>query len=123
MRLPESNPAAYQYLDNIDQALNKAKVCLDAAQQRQKKYADTLRSPLSLAVGDKVLLSTEKIPLRSVGSRKLLMKWMGPYTVVRKVNEVAHQLELPAAWRIHNVFHVSLLKPYLENGRHQPPLH
>ena len=121
VRLPETNPAAYKYLDNIDQALKRAKVCLEAARQRQKHYADTLRSPLSLKVGDRVLLSTENIPLRSVGTRKLLMKWMGPYTVVRKVNEVAYQLESPAAWRIHNVFHVSLLKPYLENGRHQPP--
>ena len=49
------------------------------------------------------------------------MKWMGPYSVVRKVNEVAYQLELPAGWRIHNIFHVILLKPYLETGRHQPP--
>ena len=73
------------------------------------------------ATDDEVLLSTEHIPLRSVGTRKLLMKWMGPFKVVQRVNDVAYELELPKPWKIHNVFHVSLLKPYHKSGRHQPP--
>ena len=49
------------------------------------------------------------------------MKWMGPFKVVQRVNDVAYELELPKPWKIHNVFHVSLLKPYQKSGRHQPP--
>ena len=86
VRLPESNPCAHKYLDNIGQAMQKARKCLDAAQQRQKKYADQHRTELSFEIGDEVLLSTEHIPLRSVGTRKLLMKWMGPFKVVRNVD-------------------------------------
>ncbi len=40
---------------------------MEAAQQRQKRYADEHRSDLSFNVGDKVLLSSEHIPLRAVG--------------------------------------------------------
>ena len=49
------------------------------------------------------------------------MKWMGPFKVVQRVNDVAYELELPKPWKIHKVFHVSLLKPYHKGGRHQPP--
>ena len=68
----------------IADGLRKAKTCLQAAQQRQKAYADQNRSILEFNVGDKVLLSTEHIPLKKVGTKKLLMKWMGPFKVTEK---------------------------------------
>lgn len=34
----------------------------------------------------------------------------GPYKIIRKVGEVAYELELPPERKIHNVFHVSCLK-------------
>jgi hypothetical protein len=34
---------------------------------------------------------------------------------------VAYRLELPSHFRIHPVFHVSLLEPYRSDGRYQPP--
>ena len=42
VRLLEENPMAYRYPNNIDQAMQKARKCLEAAQQRQKHYADQL---------------------------------------------------------------------------------
>lgn len=44
-------------------------------------------------------------------SKKLDSKWEGPFTVVKKINDVAFKLELPASMKIHPVFHVSLLTP------------
>ena len=63
--------------------------------------------------------------LKSPGARKLLPKWIGPYKVTRQVGKVNYKLDLPSNLRIHDVFHVSLLRLYLSpNGEahvHPPP--
>ena len=50
---------------------------------------------------------------------KLKPHFYGPYKVIRKVGEVAYELELPKERKIHNVFHVSSLKKTL--GQHIAP--
>ena len=78
IRLPEGNPTALNYVDNcnIDQAMQRATQCLQAAQQRQKRHANQ-QCDLSFKVKDQVLLSTEHIPLHAVGTKKPLMKLLG----------------------------------------------
>ena len=67
------------------------------------------------------MLSFKNIKLRLPGTPKLMPKWIGPVKVIERVNPVAYKLELPPQLRIHDVFHVSLLKPYKNNGCTQPP--
>jgi hypothetical protein len=62
-------------------------------------------------------------------SAKLDFKRFGPFKITKVVSEVklAFKLELPLQWRIHDVFHTTLLDPYHVNeikGRTQlwPPL-
>jgi hypothetical protein len=52
---------------------------------------------------------------------KLLPKWIGPFEVVQKVGPVFNELELIPGWRVHPVFHVTLLEPYKSDGRVRPP--
>src|SRR6266478_5523037 len=51
---------------------------------------------------------------------KLTPKHLGPFKIVQEISPVAYQLELPPNWRIHNVFHASLLTPYHEMTAHGP---
>jgi hypothetical protein len=51
---------------------------------------------------------------------KLAPKRYGPFTIKKRVSDVVFQLELPHQWKIHNVFHASLLTPYVETELHGP---
>uniref|UniRef100_A0A8C5MZR0 Gypsy retrotransposon integrase-like protein 1 n=1 Tax=Leptobrachium leishanense TaxID=445787 RepID=A0A8C5MZR0_9ANUR len=97
---------------------------LQLAQDNQKKYADRNRRPApQYTPGDKVLLSTAHLRL-DCPSKKLGPRFIGPFPVLKMVNPVAAHLTLPSSYRIHPVFHVSLLKPWRENpfpGRHTDP--
>ena len=63
---------------------------------------------------DLVLLSTANMRVKGF-PRKLQRRFVGPFRIVAKVGKVAYKLDLPNTWRIHNVFHVSLLRPWRES--------
>jgi len=48
-------------------------------------------------------------------SRKLDHKNHGPFQLEKVVLSLTVQLMLPQKWKIHNVFHMSLLEPYRTN--------
>ncbi|GJR18979.1 hypothetical protein Tco_0967506 [Tanacetum coccineum] len=86
---------------------------MQAARNRQKSYANMKRKPMEFQVGNKVMLKVS--PWKGVvrfGKRgKLNPRYVGPFKVLEKVEEVAYKLELPEELsRVHNTFHVSNLK-------------
>jgi hypothetical protein len=47
------------------------------------------------------------------GTHKLLPRRVGPFKVIGvTASKAACKLELPKGWKVHNVFHVSLLERY-----------
>ncbi|GKE86798.1 putative reverse transcriptase domain-containing protein [Tanacetum coccineum] len=70
---------------------------MQAAQDRQKSYADRKRKSMEFEVGDMVMLKVS--PWKGVvrfGKRgKLNPRYVGPFRVLAKVGKVAYRLELP----------------------------
>jgi hypothetical protein len=47
--------------------------------------------------------------------KKIAPKQEGPFKIDKVLGPVTYQLKLPDSWKIHNVFHATLLRPYIEN--------
>ncbi|MCO5600861.1 hypothetical protein L7F22_054978 [Adiantum nelumboides] len=96
---------------------NRVRETLQKSQERQKKAADRHRRDLKLKENDWVLLRFEKARLRKKKGKerlypKLSMRYYGPFQITERINDVSFRLRLPDTWKIHNAFHVSLLKPF-----------
>lgn len=50
--------------------------------------------------------------------KKLSARYCGPYVITKKINNQAYTLMLPPHNKVHNVFHVSLLKKYVPDESH-----
>jgi hypothetical protein len=88
---------------------------MQAAQSRQKNYADKRRRPLEFQVGDYVYLKVTPMKKKLFGmKKKLVARFVGPYKIIEKKGPVAYKLQLPEALSsIFPVFHVSQLKKCL----------
>ncbi len=89
-----------------------AKKSLQQAADRMKAQYDKHHQPLVLKENQLVLLSTKN--LKIPGCAKYLPRFVGPFPVHELVGTHAVRLLLPDGWNMHNVFHVNLLKPYVQ---------
>lgn len=105
-------PSANTFIDRMSKAITLARQCMQTARERQVQYASGKARPHNFEPGQHVLLSSKFIRLRSEGTPKLQPKWLGPFKLVRMVGTQAAELELPSTMKVHDVFHVSLLKPF-----------
>nr|GFC02684.1 reverse transcriptase domain-containing protein [Tanacetum cinerariifolium] len=80
---------------------------------RQKSYADRKQKQMEFKVGDRVMLKVSpwKGVVRFIKRGKQNPRYIRPFKVLAKVEDVAYRLELPRELRrVHHTFHVLNLK-------------
>ena len=120
------NPVAEDLATRLLEIQKDIKIKLLEAQEHQKQNADKSRKQHSpIRVEDKVWLLRRNLKTHRP-SDKLDYRHLGPFSIIKQVNEVAYRLELPPSMKIHLVFHVSLLEPYKDSTiprrQQAPPL-
>nr|GFA93017.1 putative reverse transcriptase domain, ribonuclease H-like domain, aspartic peptidase domain protein [Tanacetum cinerariifolium] len=92
-KVGESQLTSPELIQETTEKIVLIKQRMQAAQDRQKNYADRKRKPMEFEIGDRVMLK-----------------------VLAKVGKVAYKLELPQELsRVHHTFHVSNLKNSYSN--------
>ena len=121
------SPAEQKWLASYAERAARAKASIAAAQDRQKAYADTSRRAVKYSRDQYVWLSAKHVHFKAGGPVKFLPKYIGPFKITEEIGPrdpttgqvqtvTACRLQLPDNYRLHPVFHVSLLKPYLSDG-------
>jgi hypothetical protein len=96
-------------LQEVEKQVRMVRVNLRVMQSRQKSYVDHRRRELSFEVGDFVYLKVS--PMRVLHCfkvrGKLMPRFIRPFKILEKRDEVAYQSELPPQLSdVHDMFHV-----------------
>jgi hypothetical protein len=108
------SPRAFQFAREWKRNHDLVRAYLEKAASKMKKWADEHRRPLEFKAGDQVLVklkSDERKYLRG-RDKRLVRKYEGPVTIIKKIGKCAYKIDAPSWLKVHPVFHVSLLKPY-----------
>jgi hypothetical protein len=88
----------------------------------QRKYTNRHTKLCVFTVGDMVWLLDKNIRTKRP-SKRLNHRFYRPYPVTDRVGTLAYRLKfLHEVGNIYDVFHVSLLEPYVSDGRTAPKL-
>ena len=101
----------------LDQARNEALAAHDKSRQIMKEWITSKFTPWK--VGDKVWLEGKNLRLH-YPTRKLAPQREGPFEISHVISPLAYRLRLLPTWKIHDVFHASLLSTDRETAEHGP---
>ncbi|KAK3545866.1 hypothetical protein QTP70_016399 [Hemibagrus guttatus] len=125
---PSDVPAVDHWFRVSERVWDSAHRQLQRALLRRRMMADLRRSKApEYRPGQKVWLSTRDIKM-CLPCQKLSPRFIGPFEITHQINPVTYRLKLPPTYKIHPVFHVSLLKPQhpsvfspTESGKSEEP--
>jgi len=100
--------------DKMTTLLRNREEALAAHELARSRMAERRKSTFTpFKKGDKVWLDSRH--LKTIYHKKMKPKREGPFLITEVLGPVTYRLKLPTSWRIHNVFHATLLRPYKEN--------
>ena len=95
------------------ESVGECKVLLAAHELARIRITERRKSTfVPFKTGDKVWLDTQN--LKTNHHKKIGPKREGPFEITKVIGPVTYQLQLPGTWKIHNVFHTTLLRQYKE---------
>ncbi len=98
----------------------RSALCRTRTRTRLAANRHRVRAPRYVC-GQKVWLSTRNLPIQE-SSRKLMPRFIGPFSIVKVLSPVAIKLKLSRQLhRVHPVFHVSCVKPVIRAPPRPPP--
>ncbi|XP_060968760.1 uncharacterized protein LOC133036252 [Cannabis sativa] len=121
MRLVRDDTLDLKRFKGLVKPLNIFDLVCFASQSRQKSYVDPKRRDIEFQVRDSVFLRVS--PMKEIRKfwkkEKLSPRFIDPFKILERVGQVAYQLALPPALsRVHNVFHISILRKYVSDPIH-----
>ena len=110
-------PAVEEQLKTLKKARDKALAVHKLTQELMKNQIKSKFTPFK--INDKVWLEAWNLK-RNIINPKFTPKQEGPFKITKVISPLSYQLQIPGSWKIHPVFHASLLTPYKENEVHRP---
>jgi len=112
--------SAMEFVERIKKVHKEAEVILKKTQEEMKRYADRSRKETEKWKREnRVLLSTKDLVFKERPVKKLMERYIGPYTIEEVVSSNAVKLWLPNSMRIHPVVNVSWIVWYKEQVKGQ----
>ena len=112
--------SATEFAEEIKRVHEEAEVALRKTQEEMRRYADRERKEAeNWKKGDRVLLSTKDLVFKERPSKKLMERYVGPYTIEEVASSNAVKLRLPSSMRIHPVVNISRIVRYKEQVKEQ----
>ena len=101
-----------ELLKEMELTVKQVQSNLKIAQDKQKSNVDMNRTQREFQVSEHVFVRVRprKNSFKLGSCAKQAPKYCGPFEILARVGPLAYQLSLPQNIRIHNVFHVSLLR-------------
>ena len=93
---------------------------MKVARDQQKSQEELKRTPKDFQVGEHVFIKVrpKKSSLRLGSCAKLAPCYCGPFKILSRIGQVSYQLALPPNLKVHNVFHIFVLKKYVHDATH-----
>lgn len=109
-------PSVLERFRLLAQYREEALAAHEIARNRIAQRINANYTPFKL--GQQVWLDTRNLKMRV--NSKMKPRKEGPFKIKRVIGKVNYELDLPIHWKVHPVFHATLLKPFKETEQHGP---
>ncbi|RWS25899.1 pol polyprotein-like protein, partial [Leptotrombidium deliense] len=101
--------------EKLNEARNHAKRNILIAQNKYKRNFDKHHSGNEFTVGDKVLVNYPL--LLDAANKKYSDRWIGPFTITHKINELLYEVEADDGNAYFDKIHINKLKPFVTRNK------